>query len=142
MIATFFTCFISMPYYLFISYISHRYNSLKFSFFFVPEVLWHKFFTIFFLSSVAFYCNTQGFYSLASTEILKLINNYIQCTYIEEIKTANLYLKKIIYIILRRAKPLIVNKCYNLLVQILLWSYLPTPPLGQDMTHGQFLSGV
>ena len=21
-------------------------------------------------------------------------------------------------------------------------SYLPTPPLGQDMTHGQFLSGV
>ena len=25
----------------------------------------------------------------------------------------------------------------------LFWlSYLPTPPLGQDMTHGQFLSGV
>ena len=22
------------------------------------------------------------------------------------------------------------------------WSYLPTPPLGQDMTQGQFLSGV
>ena len=22
------------------------------------------------------------------------------------------------------------------------WYYLPTPPLGQDMTHGQFLSGV
>ena len=21
-------------------------------------------------------------------------------------------------------------------------AYLPTPPLGQDMTHGQFLSGV
>ena len=24
----------------------------------------------------------------------------------------------------------------------LLLSYLPTPPLGQDMTQGQFLSGV
>ena len=23
-----------------------------------------------------------------------------------------------------------------------LFSYLPTPPLGQDMTQGQFLSGV
>ena len=23
-----------------------------------------------------------------------------------------------------------------------LWYYLPTPPLGQDMTQGQFLSGV
>ena len=22
------------------------------------------------------------------------------------------------------------------------YPYLPTPPLGQDMTHGQFLSGV
>ena len=22
------------------------------------------------------------------------------------------------------------------------WYYLPTPPLGQDMTHGQFLSGL
>ena len=22
------------------------------------------------------------------------------------------------------------------------WYYLPTPPLGQDMTQGQFLSGV
>ena len=22
------------------------------------------------------------------------------------------------------------------------WPYLPTPPLGQDMTQGQFLSGV
>ena len=22
------------------------------------------------------------------------------------------------------------------------WSYLPTPPHGQDMTQGQFLSGV
>ena len=26
--------------------------------------------------------------------------------------------------------------------QISLWYYLPTPPLGQDMTQGQFLSGV
>ena len=25
---------------------------------------------------------------------------------------------------------------------ILKWYYLPTPPLGQDMTQGQFLSGV
>ena len=25
---------------------------------------------------------------------------------------------------------------------LLLLSYLPTPPLGQDMTQGQFLSGV
>ena len=24
----------------------------------------------------------------------------------------------------------------------LQWYYLPTPPLGQDMTQGQFLSGV
>ena len=24
----------------------------------------------------------------------------------------------------------------------LLYPYLPTPPLGQDMTQGQFLSGV
>ena len=27
-------------------------------------------------------------------------------------------------------------------VHSLRWSYLPTPPLGQDMTLGQFLSGV
>ena len=25
---------------------------------------------------------------------------------------------------------------------LILLSYLPTPPLGQDMTQGQFLSGV
>ena len=25
---------------------------------------------------------------------------------------------------------------------LLSYSYLPTPPLGQDMTQGQFLSGV
>ena len=25
---------------------------------------------------------------------------------------------------------------------ILVYTYLPTPPLGQDMTEGQFLSGV
>ena len=24
----------------------------------------------------------------------------------------------------------------------LIYTYLPTPPLGQDMTQGQFLSGV
>ena len=24
----------------------------------------------------------------------------------------------------------------------IIYSYLPTPPLGQDMTQGQFLSGV
>ena len=27
-------------------------------------------------------------------------------------------------------------------IQIMKWYYLPTPPLGQDMTQGQFLSGV
>ena len=27
-------------------------------------------------------------------------------------------------------------------VVVLVLSYLPTPPLGQDMTQGQFLSGV
>ena len=26
--------------------------------------------------------------------------------------------------------------------QLYLWLYLPTPPLGQDMTQSQFLSGV
>ena len=25
---------------------------------------------------------------------------------------------------------------------LVAWYYLPTPPLGQDMTQGQFLSGV
>ena len=28
------------------------------------------------------------------------------------------------------------------LPKTLVWYYLPTPPLGQDMTQGQFLSGV
>ena len=28
------------------------------------------------------------------------------------------------------------------IVFVILLSYLPTPPLGQDMTQGQFLSGV
>ena len=28
------------------------------------------------------------------------------------------------------------------LLHSLMWYYLPTPPLGQDMTQGQFLSGV
>ena len=32
-------------------------------------------------------------------------------------------------------------KQFNLALDIRL-SYLPTPPLGQDMTQGQFLSGV
>ena len=27
-------------------------------------------------------------------------------------------------------------------LRVILWYYLPTPPLGQDMTQGQFLSGV
>ena len=33
---------------------------------------------------------------------------------------------------------------YFCLARKLIWplSYLPTPPLGQDMTQGQFLSGV
>ena len=26
--------------------------------------------------------------------------------------------------------------------KIVSWYYLPTPPLGKDMTQGQFLSGV
>ena len=30
----------------------------------------------------------------------------------------------------------------SLLRIFVLWYYLPTPPLGQDMTQGQFLSGV
>ena len=29
-----------------------------------------------------------------------------------------------------------------LVVEPATWYYLPTPPLGQDMTQGQFLSGV
>ena len=27
-------------------------------------------------------------------------------------------------------------------IYIYIYTYLPTPPLGQDMTQGQFLSGV
>ena len=34
----------------------------------------------------------------------------------------------------------ILSNVYNILRDLL--SYLPTPPLGQDMTQGQFLSGV
>ena len=30
----------------------------------------------------------------------------------------------------------------HLLLVVVVLSYLPTPPLGQDMTQGQFLSGV
>ena len=41
----------------------------------------------------------------------------------------------------------IVAKSYNCLLRIIIsylkpYLYLPTPPLGQDMTQGQFLSGV
>ena len=32
--------------------------------------------------------------------------------------------------------------CYSILTILFYLSYLPTPPLGQDMTQGQFLSGV
>ena len=31
---------------------------------------------------------------------------------------------------------------YTLTLHNTVYSYLPTPPLGQDMTQGQFLSGV
>ena len=31
---------------------------------------------------------------------------------------------------------------YYVRMYIRIFSYLPTPPLGQDMTQGQFLSGV
>ena len=38
------------------------------------------------------------------------------------------------------------DECKSLLVGqhwcVYAWYYLPTPPLGQDMTQGQFLSGV
>ena len=27
-------------------------------------------------------------------------------------------------------------------IYMYVWYYLPTPPLGQDMTQGQFLNGV
>ena len=30
----------------------------------------------------------------------------------------------------------------NKMTLLFVWSYLPTRPLGQDMTQGQFLSGV
>ena len=33
-------------------------------------------------------------------------------------------------------------KGVSLKVSVIAWSYLPTPPLGQDMTQGQILSGV
>ena len=44
-------------------------------------------------------------------------------------------LKKIAFRNNKNIKEHIVIKHYTL-------SYLPTPPLGQDMTQGQFLSGV
>ena len=30
----------------------------------------------------------------------------------------------------------------NVILQVLVYPIYPTPPLGQDMTQGQFLSGV
>ena len=43
-----------------------------------------------------------------------------------------------------RALSMIVRSCLFccLFISFLFSSYLPTPPLGQDMTQGQFLSGV
>ena len=35
----------------------------------------------------------------------------------------------------------VISTAYNSNLQY-SWYYLPTPPLGQDMTQGQFLSGV
>ena len=32
--------------------------------------------------------------------------------------------------------------CVCVCVYVCVYIYLPTPPLGQDMTQGQFLSGV
>ena len=32
--------------------------------------------------------------------------------------------------------------CHRRIMDLYNWYYLPTPPLGQDMTQGQFLSGV
>ena len=40
----------------------------------------------------------------------------------------------------------LISKTQNMVLDVSLLntalSYLPTPPLGQDMTQGQFLSGV
>ena len=33
-------------------------------------------------------------------------------------------------------------KLHDQKIMLNTWSYLPTPPLGQDMTQGQFLSGI
>ena len=35
-----------------------------------------------------------------------------------------------------------INKCVRSFIEVRKLSYLPTPPLGQDMTQGQFLIGV
>ncbi len=37
-----------------------------------------------------------------------------------------------------------LNQLHRLSIRdnFIIFSYLPTPPLGQDMTQGQFLSGV
>ena len=37
---------------------------------------------------------------------------------------------------------LLSNYLYLIIIIIITISYLPTPPLGQDMTQGQFLSEV
>ena len=48
------------------------------------------------------------------------------------------------YIKMERFQKLILCVCYIIEVDefLIMLSYLPTPPLGQDMTQGQFLSGV
>ena len=42
---------------------------------------------------------------------------------------------------LRENSPYLLND-YSMCVCVYIYIYLPTPPLGQDMTQGQFLSGV
>ena len=56
------------------------------------------------------------------------------------------------YTIWLDAKPFIIIIIIIIIINSLVWElftsalagryYLPTPPLGQDMTQGQFLSGV
>ena len=36
----------------------------------------------------------------------------------------------------------VIDNIVRIETLIYSWYYLPTPPLGQDMTQGQFLSGV
>ena len=42
----------------------------------------------------------------------------------------------------RRSLEYLQQKHSNIKDEVFLVSYLPTPPFGQDMTQGQFLSGV